>query len=157
MLNYETTLVVAWEFFRVPRITLTSGGLGFRELSYPIPIQFIIFILCYWCRGIWVRRYWAVKLYIDGAELLGAGRSAQDWQEIVIWPNWGKFWVRDSILVITLAMSVRFAHMTLIWKALFGVHVMATKPHSVRLVSSPKSTVFLSKNLILDIFFFHLW
>jgi len=91
-------------------------------------------------------------LHIDGAELPGTGRSAQNWQEIIILSNWGDFWVRCSILAITLATSIRFTHMTQIQKALFGAHVVATQLRSVRLVSSPKSAVFLSKTLILDIF-----
>jgi len=60
--------------------------------------------------------------------------------------------VRCSILVITLITSIRFTHITPIQKALFGVHVMATKLCSMRLVSSPKFAIFISKNLILDFF-----
>jgi hypothetical protein len=94
----------------------------------------------------------------DDAELSDCTLMALNylWQEIMIWLNWGNFRVRDSILAITLATSIRFAHMTPIRKSLFGAHVMATELCSVCIVSSPKSAVFLSKTIILDIFFL-LW
>jgi hypothetical protein len=100
----------------------------------------------WWYRRIRVRWRWAVKLHINGAEIPGAGRSAQNWQEIVIWPNWSNFRVRCSNLAITLATSIRFAHMTPIQKAIFGAHAVATELCSVRLVSSPKIRCFPFQN-----------
>jgi hypothetical protein len=117
---------------------------------FPIWDQSVTF----WCRRIRVWWSWAVRLHNNGAEIPGAGGSAQNWQEIVIWPNWGNFWVRCSNLVITLATSIHFAHMTPIRKALFGAHVMATQLCSVRLVSSPKIRCFPCQSPNFRYFFF---
>jgi hypothetical protein len=99
-----------------------------------------------WCRRIWVWWCWVVRLHNNGPEILGAGGSAQNWQEIVIWLNLGNFRVHCSNLAITLATSIRFAHMTPIQKALFGAHVVATELCSVRLVLSPKIRCFPCQN-----------
>jgi hypothetical protein len=107
---------------------------------------YTIFLFYKWCRGVRARWCWAVRLHIDDAELPGVGRSAQDWQEIVIWPNWGNFWVRCSILAITLATSIRFVHMIPIRKALFGAHIVAIEICLVNLISSPKIHYFPFQN-----------
>jgi hypothetical protein len=110
--------------------------------SRGLSTSWIAIVHRFWCRGVRVRRCWAVRLHINVAELPEAGGLVQDWQEIVIWPNLGNFWVCCSILDITLATSIRFAHITQIWKDLFGAHVVATQLRSVHLVSSPKICCF---------------
>jgi hypothetical protein len=54
--------------------------------------------------------------------------------------------MRYNNLAITLATSIRFAHMTPIWKARFGVHIVATELCSVCLVSSPEIRCFPFQN-----------
>jgi hypothetical protein len=103
-------------------------------------------------RRIRVRWRWAVRLHINGAKIPGAGRSVQNWQEIVIWPNWGNFQMRCSNLAITLVTSIRFAHMTPIRK--LSLTRTPWPPSYARCTSfrDLKFAVFLFKTLILDIF-----
>jgi len=63
----------------------------------------------------------------------------------------------SSKSTLSFATSIRIAHMTIIWKALFGANVVASELCSMRVVFWPKIHYFQSNSLFYAIFRKHLF